>query len=94
MTFRPTLFNLIACLILVSCQDPIESTVYAQLESDPFIVGPQAYADSPYMTPGNRVYAVGHQNGRFPDIGWHIKGEMGGIWDHPIKLMDGFQEKI
>lgn len=94
MTFRPTLFNLIACLILVSCQAPIESTVYAQLESDPFIVGPQAYADSPYMTPGDRVYAVGHQNGRFPDIGWHIKGEMGGIWDHPIKLMDGFQEKI
>ena len=33
---------------------------------------------------------VGHQDGSFPDLGWHIKGEMGGIWDHPIKLMDGF----
>jgi glycogen debranching enzyme len=33
---------------------------------------------------------VGHQDGSFPELGWHIKGEMGGIWDHPIKLMDGF----
>ena len=34
---------------------------------------------------------VGHQNGSFPDLGWHVKGEMGGIWNHPIKLMDGFE---
>jgi glycogen debranching enzyme len=34
---------------------------------------------------------VGHQNGAFPDLGWHVKGEMGGIWDHPIKLLDGFE---
>ena len=34
---------------------------------------------------------VGHQDGSFPEIGWHVQGEMGGIWDHPIKLMDGFQ---
>ena len=33
---------------------------------------------------------VGHQDGSFPELGWHIAGEMGGIWDHPIKLMDGF----
>ena len=37
---------------------------------------------------------VGHQNGSFPEIGWHIPGEMGGIWDHPIKLFDGFQAEI
>ncbi|MFT6971139.1 MAG: hypothetical protein ACJAXX_001708, partial [Roseivirga sp.] len=29
-------------------------------------------------------------NGNFPDLGWHVAGEMGGIWTHPIKLMDGF----
>ena len=33
---------------------------------------------------------VGHQDGSFPDLGWHVKGEMGGIWHHPIKLMNGF----
>ena len=55
------------------------------------ITGNKEYLDSPYVTAGNRVYMVGHQNGTFPEIGWHIKDEMGGIWNHPIKLMDGFK---
>lgn len=33
---------------------------------------------------------VGHQDGTFPPVGWHVKDEMGGIWAHPIKLWDGF----
>jgi glycogen debranching enzyme len=37
---------------------------------------------------------VGHQDGTFPPLGWHIKGEMGGIWNHPIKLMDGFDAEL
>lgn len=37
---------------------------------------------------------VGHQDGSFPPLGWHIKGEMGGIWNHPIKLMDGFDAEL
>lgn len=49
---------------------------------------------SPYVTAGNRLYMVGHQDGTFPDIGWHVIGEMGGIWDHPIKLMDGFEAQL
>jgi len=23
-------------------------------------------------------------------MGWHIRGEMGGVWAHPIKLLDGY----
>ncbi|MBT8310438.1 MAG: glycogen debranching protein [Bacteroidia bacterium] len=42
------------------------------------------------MTAGDRLYAVGAQNGTFPEIGWHIDGEMGGVWNHPIKLLDGY----
>ena len=49
---------------------------------------------SPFVTAGNRVYMVGFQNGSFPDLGWHIPGEMGGIWNHPIKLMDGFDASL
>jgi len=37
---------------------------------------------------------VGHQDGSFPDLGWHVTGEMGGIWNHPIKLMDGFAASL
>jgi hypothetical protein len=48
------------------------------------------YLHSKQMTPGNHAYCVGFQDGTFPDIGWHIKGDMGGLWAHPIKLLDGF----
>jgi len=58
------------------------------------ITGRTEYLHSPCVTAGDRVYLVGHQDGRFPDLGWHIAGEMGGLWDHPIKLMDGFTATI
>lgn len=47
-----------------------------------------------YISAGNRAYMVGAQDGSFPDFGHHIENEMGGIWNHPIKLMDGFWLKI
>lgn len=60
------------------------------LKDSPNIKGKKEYLGSPYVTAGDRLYMVGHQDGSFPEIGWHVKGEMGGIWLHPIKLMDGF----
>jgi glycogen debranching enzyme len=75
----------------MNCQKQENTIQFADiLEDSPKIDGKAEYLDSPYFTPGNRVYMVGHQNGSFPDLGWHITGEMGGIWNHPIKLMDGF----
>lgn len=47
-----------------------------------------------YATTGNRTYLVGTQDGRFPDMGHHVPGEMGGLWNHPIKLLDGFWAKL
>jgi len=38
---------------------------------------------------GARAYAIGFQDGRFYANGWHITGEMGGIWAPPLKLADG-----
>ncbi len=64
------------------------------LEASPSIKGKTSYLHSPFVTAGNRLYMVGFQDGSFPELGWHIKGEMGGIWDHPIKLMDGFRVKL
>lgn len=46
--------------------------------------------DHPYVTAGNRVYSVATQHGEFPDIGWRQPSEMSGVWDPPIKLLDGF----
>ncbi|MGB5236669.1 MAG: glycogen debranching protein, partial [Flavobacteriaceae bacterium] len=78
-------------LLAISCSqknspEPIEGI----LQNSPSIEGKSDYINSPYVTAGNRVYMVGHQDGSFPEIGWHVKGEMGGVWLHPIKLMDGF----
>jgi hypothetical protein len=44
----------------------------------------------PYVTAGDRTYLIGTQDGDFPDMGGHVPGEMGGLWLHPIKLIDGF----
>lgn len=45
----------------------------------------------PVATTGDRVYVVCSQNGLFPDPwGGHVPHEMWGVWDHPIKLLDGF----
>ncbi|MBI3961142.1 MAG: hypothetical protein HY335_00180, partial [Deinococcus sp.] len=46
--------------------------------------------DDLYATCGDQVYLIGSQHGGFPPIGGHVPGEMGGVWDHPIKLLDGF----
>ena len=32
---------------------------------------------------------MGDENGLYPATGWHIRGEMGGVWTPPVKLLDG-----
>jgi hypothetical protein len=48
----------------------------------------------PYVTAGDRTYLIGTQDGNFPDQGGHVPGEMGGLWLHPIKLIDGFSAML
>ncbi|MEK0317709.1 alpha-L-rhamnosidase-related protein [Cohnella sp. 56] len=43
-----------------------------------------------FVCAGHRSSMIGGQDGGFPDFGHHIPEEMGGLWAHPIKLMDGF----
>ena len=38
---------------------------------------------------GQRSYVEDFENGRFYANGWHITGEMGGVWAPPLKLLDG-----
>ena len=54
-----------------------------------------------YVAAGDRAYIVGVQDGSLVPsailnppkggIGWHITGQMGGVWTHPIKLIHDFQ---
>jgi hypothetical protein len=43
-----------------------------------------------YICASERVKLIGTIDGRFPDFGHHSEKEMGGLWLHPIKLLDGF----
>ncbi|MBV9256810.1 MAG: hypothetical protein JO215_02200, partial [Ktedonobacteraceae bacterium] len=42
-----------------------------------------------YVAAGDRAYELGSEDGRYPAMGFHTRGEMGGIWSPPIKLLDG-----
>ncbi len=84
---------LVAIVLLATCQSPTTTESDSQRPL-PSITGNSDYLASPFVTAGDRLYLVGHQDGTFPDHGWHVQGEMGGIWAHPIKLMDGFVAAI
>jgi hypothetical protein len=45
--------------------------------------------DRGYAATSQRTRVIGFEDGRFYANGWHIAGEMGGIWREPIKLVDG-----
>ncbi|WP_194775081.1 alpha-L-rhamnosidase-related protein [Pararhodonellum marinum] len=92
-------FKLLSLLLInlwTGCSSnlPSNQSLQNELEGVPLLQGKSAYLASPFVTAGDRVYMVGHQDGSFPDLGWHVEGEMGGIWNHPIKLMDGFTAAI
>ncbi len=87
------LYFVLLGLVFTGCSNSNEQpkSMAELTKNSPNIAGTEAYLDSPFVTAGDRVYLVGHQNGTFPELGWHIKGEMGGLWNHPIKLLDGFE---
>ncbi|MFD2200440.1 glycogen debranching protein [Shivajiella indica] len=83
--------NLFFILLVSACRkESVDSDFTSFIQDVKGLSGKPDYLSSPFVTAGDRVYMVGHQDGSFPDLGWHVPGEMGGIWNHPIKLMDGF----
>ncbi len=91
---KSTFKFLLLILLIIGCKETADPGFSGSVENVPFIKGKTEYLPSSYVTAGDRVYMVGNQDGSFPEIGWHITGEMGGIWDHPIKLMDGFDIEL
>ncbi|MCQ6267926.1 glycogen debranching protein [Fictibacillus sp. WQ 8-8] len=69
-------------------------TIKEQQLNDPavndFIERKKEMLSDLYICAGDRSYIVGAQSGLFPDFGHHVKDEMGGVWTHPIKLLDGY----
>ncbi len=46
--------------------------------------------ESPVITAGTHAVLIGAQNGLFPDMGFNVEGEMGGLWAGEKKVCDGF----
>ena len=46
-------------------------------------------ADRRAVVVGDRLYSTATADGLYPAMGFHTRGEMGGIWSPPIKLLDG-----
>ena len=46
--------------------------------------------DAPAVTAGTGAVLIGTQNGLFPDMGYAVPGEMGGLWAGEVKVCDGF----
>ncbi|HEX7735896.1 MAG TPA: hypothetical protein VF458_13600 [Ktedonobacteraceae bacterium] len=61
-----------------------------RLQRAPWSIERSENLEHPYVTAGNRVYSVATQHGEFTEIGWRQPSEMSGVWDHPMKLLDGF----
>jgi glycogen debranching enzyme len=80
--------------LLVNGFDSQAQSIAPLFQNEECLVGKAQYLNSPYATAGDKLYMVGHQDGTFPDIGWHVTGEMGGVWSHPIKLIDGFSVTV
>jgi len=46
--------------------------------------------DAPAVTAGSNAVLLGTQDGLFPDMGYTVPQEMGGLWAGEIKVCDGF----
>jgi hypothetical protein len=42
-----------------------------------------------FVVTGDRMYEVGAEDATYPATGFHTRGEMGGFWTEPIKVLDG-----
>jgi glycogen debranching enzyme len=83
--------------ILILCIFFNVSVLFATSDTDRIMMGISNHGENKnqqYITAGDRAYLIGTQDGNFPDLGRHVEGEMGGLWLHPIKLIDGFWVKI
>ena len=69
-------------------------SIAGSLRSATYIDGKPGGGDYLYVTASPKIYSIGNQRGGFPAVGFHITGEMGGIWMHPIKLLDGFDFSV
>ncbi|CAN5672661.1 hypothetical protein BH24ACT26_BH24ACT26_22310 [soil metagenome] len=81
--------RLLIVIILLSLLAPAGGSGATEEPGAPRLSVTSRLGDRRYVAAGDRAYVVGTQNGRFPAMGFHTRGEMGGVWSPPLKLLDG-----
>ena len=83
---RPFAWGLFLTLVLTSLALPAAAR---SVPDSPTLSTTSRLDDRRFVTTGDRAYEVGTEAGRYPAMGFHTRGEMGGVWSPPIKLLDG-----
>src|SRR5919107_1971139 len=61
----------------------------AALARSPELTETTRLTDRRSVVIGDRFWQMGTADGQYPALGFHTRGEMGGFWTPPIKLLDG-----
>jgi hypothetical protein len=64
------------------------------LPTSPELSETSRLADRRAVILGHRLYSTATADGLYPAMGFHTRGEMGGIWSPPIKLLDGIWFRV
>ena len=73
----------------VGAPAPSASNPEARANRSPELSTGTRLADRRSLVVGSRFYEMGAEDGSYPATGFHTRGEMGGFWTPPIKLLDG-----
>ena len=83
---RTPAWGFFVALILLSLAIPAAAR---SVSGSPALSTTDRLDDRRFVTTGDRAYEVGTEAGRYPAMGFHKRGERGGVWSPPIKLLDG-----
>jgi hypothetical protein len=81
--------RLVILVVLALIAVSIPASAQTEPQDSPTLSVSDRLDERRYVTTGDRAYIVGTEAGRYPAMGFHTRGEMGGIWSPPIKLLDG-----
>ena len=79
----------VAATLTVPAQAASGPVVDPAIARSPELSETTRLSDRRFVVTGDRAWALGTADGRYPAAGFHTRGEMGGFWLPNLKLLDG-----
>ena len=79
----------VAATLTVPAQAAAGPVVDPAIARSPELSETTRLSDRRFVVTGDRAWALGTADGRYPAAGFHTRGEMGGFWLPNLKLLDG-----